>query len=196
MGRRGRQCTFSHPARPIYWSCPDGRPLPSRSEEFEALIASHARLVSHAIRSVCGKRGGHLIPDVEQEVRLALWKALEGGKKIEHPVSYLYKVALTTAAAIMRKSLSNRETSAPEALAAAGAAAAEPVADAERRVVLQQSLSRLPGDQARALRGYLAGFNHKEVAALFGWTEAAARHHIYRGLDRLRSMAEARSEGD
>ena len=60
---------------------------------------------------------------------------------------------------------------------------------AERRSVIAEVLARLEPDEARALRAYLAGFNHAEVAELFGWSESVARHRIYRTLERLRASA-------
>jgi len=160
-------------------------------------VEKHARVMASAVRRVCGKHHGFLIPDVEQEVRLALWKRLQSGKEIEHPISYLYKVALTTALAVVQK------------LGIAGGAAepgepvpAEPRADVqrgllpvERALLIAQSLETLPLDQSRALRGYLAGMNHKEVAALFGWSESVARHNIYGGMEALRARAGLEKRG-
>lgn len=77
--------------------------MPSRQETFEALLQSYSRLVASAIRRVCARRYQALIPDIEQEVSIALWKRLGSGKEIDHPASYLYKVALTTALSVVRK---------------------------------------------------------------------------------------------
>lgn len=159
--------------------------MSSGRDRFDALLRENARIVSSAIRRVCGRRHGALVPDIEQEVSLALWKRLDSGKEIEHPVSYLYKMALTTALAVVRRHAPARD---------------EPVEDgdlpapggflgldrAEQGRLLSEALGGLPGEQSRAVRAYLAGFNHVEVARLFGWTPSAARHHIYRGLERLR----------
>ena len=65
---------------------------------------------------------------------------------------------------------------------------------AERARLLEQLMGRLPADQSRALRAHLAGFNHKELAVLFGWSESIARHRIYRGLAALK--AEAKESGE
>jgi RNA polymerase sigma factor (sigma-70 family) len=150
------------------------------------LLREHARVVSSAIRRVCGSRYGTLVPDIEQEVSLALWKRLDSGKEIEHPVSYLYKMALTTALAVVRRHAPSAEVP-PEAGDRVGPAAGFlGLAGPEQGRLLAESLGRLPPDQSRAVRAYLAGFNHEEVARLFAWTPSAARHHIYRGLERLR----------
>jgi RNA polymerase sigma-70 factor, ECF subfamily len=162
--------------------------VPSRQDEFAGLVQKYARVLGSAIRRVCSRRYRSLIPDIEQEVYIALWKRLEGGKEIEHPASYLYKVALTTALAVVRKH-------APEttAIEAHEETLAEPAGNpfgnllpAERTRLLGEVLEQLPLEQARAVRAHLAGFDHTEVANLFGWTESVARHRIYRGIESLR----------
>jgi DNA-directed RNA polymerase specialized sigma24 family protein len=63
---------------------------------------------------------------------------------------------------------------------------------AEQGQLLAEGLDALPIEQARAVRAHLAGFSHEDVARLYGWTAAAARHRIYRGLDRLRTVLRGR----
>jgi RNA polymerase sigma factor (sigma-70 family) len=175
---------------------------------FQQLLRSHARLMAGAIRKVCGRRHSALVPDVEQEVYLALWKRLgqnaNAGKEIEHPVSYLYKTALTTAAAMVRKlapggmdedgEVELERLPAPDSGALDGLGG---LSAAERERLLAELLARLPDEQARALRAYLAGFNHAEVAGLFGWTESVARHRIYRAIETLKAEVgqERREDG-
>src|SRR5262245_29399925 len=78
-------------------------PAPPAAAEMETLVRRYAGLIASAIRRVCGGARRHLQPDVEQDVYLALWKRLQTGKSIDHPASYLYKVALTTALASVRR---------------------------------------------------------------------------------------------
>lgn len=172
----------------------DSRPR----ERFEKLVRDHARQMASAIRRVCGRQHRSLIPDVEQEVYLALWKRLQGGKEIEFPASYLYKVALTTALSVVRRV--GREVPMPENVDGAGSGNPEAevsrLSPAERSAILRQTLERLDTEEARALRAYLAGFNHAEVAALYGWSESVARHRIYRTLRRLRAAADETTRRD
>jgi RNA polymerase sigma factor (sigma-70 family) len=162
--------------------------LPRDAEQFEALLRRHSRLVAGAVRRVCGRRHAALVPDAEQEVYLALWKRLGSGKEIEHPVSYLYRMALTTALAVVRRG-SREEPLGDDGAeaAAAGFAAGDGLEPAERRRLLGEVLEAVEPDEARALKAYLAGFNHVEVARLYGWSESVARHRIYRTLERLRA---------
>jgi len=167
-----------------------GAALSTGSDDFDRLVEEHARLMSGAIRRVCGHRHRTLIPDVEQEVRLALWKRLQSGKKIEHPVSYIYKVALTTALAILERHVETEALVNPEAEPSPGSEVASPggMLPAERARFITQTLEQLGPGQARALKAYLAGLSHREVASLFGWSESVARHNIYRGLAALRAL--------
>src|SRR5262249_35772400 len=148
-----------------------------------------SRLVASAIRRVCARRYGSLAPDIQQEVYVALWNRLGSGKEIEHPGSYVYKVALTTALAVVRKHLPAAEPLRDAEEAAPTGGGASPFAGllpAERARLLAEVLEQLPVEQARAVRAHLAGYGHDEVASLFGWSESVARHRIYRGIEALK----------
>jgi RNA polymerase sigma-70 factor (ECF subfamily) len=172
-----------HSARPYPFQ--DRRDVPSTATEFERLIRDHARLMAAAIRRICGRRHGGLVADVQQEVYLALWKRLQSGNEIAHPISYLYKVALTTALAVIRR-LEPEHSSLLSDDALPAAREDTGLNPLERARLIEQALEALEPEEARALRAYLAGFNHQEVARLFGWTESVARHRIYRSMERLR----------
>jgi len=158
------------------------------AQDFEGLVRNYSRVVAAAVRKVCARRYRSLVPDIEQEVYTALWKRLQGGKEIEHPVSYIYKTALTTALAVVRKNVPETVSIAAreESLPAEPDGAFGDLLPAERSRLLAEILEKLPLEEARAIRAHLAGFNHTEVATLFGWSESVARHRIYRGIDALK----------
>lgn len=165
--------------------------MSSDTAEFERLLDTYARLMASAIRRVCGRRNRAMIPDVEQEVRLILWKQHRRGKKIEHPASYLYKAALTTALTVLERRTPREvhvEAGQIEALARAGGREGG-LAPVERARLIEQLLGRLPEEQARALRAWLAGFDHREIADLLDLTESVARHRVYRGIEALKRIA-------
>lgn len=159
-------------------------PAGSATAEFDRLLDSSARSISVAIRQVCGGRYRSLVPDVEQEVRLIAWRRLAAGGPIRNARSYFYKVALTTALAMVARAAPQQETEgrAPGGAPATGSA----LFPVEQGVLVKQALHRLRPDESRAVRAYLSGLNHSEVALRFGWTAAVARHRIYRGLRTLR----------
>lgn len=167
-------------------------------DEFERLLRRYSRLMSAAVRRVCGRRHRELVPDAEQEVYLALWKRLGNGKEIAFPTSYLYRMALTTALAMVRKHEKEPAADGVDELAQPVPApgASDGLEPAERRRLISELLARAEPDEARALRAYLAGFSHLEVAELYGWSESVARHRIYRTLERLKREATAAKGGE
>jgi RNA polymerase sigma factor (sigma-70 family) len=156
--------------------------------EYETLVTRYARLLAAVARRVCGRRHQALVPDVEQEVRLALWRRLGSGEDIQHPAAYLYKVALATALTVVRRYRPAHE----DLEAAPGEAIGEEprgvgrLLPAERSRLVEEVLGGLEPDAARALRGYLTGLSHEELADLYGWSPSVARHLVYRSIERLR----------
>ena len=156
-----------------------------------AFLDAHARLISRAVRRVCGRRHATLVPDVEQEVRLALVKALGGGKEIRFPTTYVYKVSLRIGLTMIRRFAAEVPVEIlPEPAPEASGAPGGDLSPAERAVLLRQCMATLGEEPRRALTAYLNGLNHQEVAALYGWSEPKARHHIYRGIEALRHQGE------
>jgi len=172
--------------------------MSSGSEDFDRLARLHARVMGAAIRRVCGRRYRALVPDVEQEVHFSLWKLVRAGKEIANPTSYLYKMALTTALAVVRgiESKGGLGEEQVEETPAASNPTRGGLGEVERRVFVKEVLDRLDPDESRALRAYLAGFNHREVAAMFGWSVAIARHRIYRSIQRLKRELPEREPRD
>src|SRR5262245_2767780 len=162
-------------------------------QDFDELVRNYSRVAAAAIRRVCALRYRSLIPDIEQEVYTALWRRLQGGKEIEHPVSYIYKTALTTALAVVRKnvpetvSIAAGEESVPDEQDGAFA----DLLPAERSRLLAEVLEQLPAEQSRAVRAHLAGYSHTEIAALYGWSGSVARHRVYRGIEMLKQKMRA-----
>jgi len=159
------------------------------SSEYERLVADYARLMASVARRVCGREHRSLVPDVEQEIRLALWKRLQGqpGNEIRHPASYLYRVALATSLAVIRRYRPRQEELLGEpAEREAAAPGLDRLLPAERARLVDEVIASLEPDAGRALRGYLAGFSHPELARLYGWSPSVARHLVYRSLERLR----------
>ena len=162
--------------------------------KLERLVTQYSSLIADAIRRVCARHYGFVAPDVTQEVHVALWRQLEAGNSPEREASYVYKVALTTALREVRRVQREREVAVEQELLnqQLNTPDDEVARDIERAALLESALDTLEGPQRRAVRAYLAGFNHHEVAELLGITPAQARHAIYRGIERLTSALAAR----
>jgi RNA polymerase sigma factor (sigma-70 family) len=168
-------------------------PTPVPRGDFEELLARYARLIGAVARRVCGRRHRCLLPDIEQEIRLALWRRLKDADDrspagaIRHPGSYVYKVALSTSLAVIRRYRPAREDLLADAeQGRRDEGGTERLMPPERARLVEQVLGRLEPDEARALCGYMTGLNHEELARLYGWSAAASRHRVYRTLEQLR----------
>ena len=153
----------------------------------EPIVHQHSRIIAAAVRRVCAPHFESLIPDVTQEVHVRLWQVLKNGRKIRNIDSYTYRVAFTTALSMVEKARKQRILaarleieSAPEEL--------RTECRQERVRLANELLARLDADRSKALRAYLAGYNHTEIAKMFGWSESSARHKIYRSLKKLQAL--------
>ena len=63
----------------------------------EHIVTQYGRLIRSVIRKVCRSRPTIDAEDVEQEVRLKLWRLISSEKTIEHLPSYIYRVAYSVA---------------------------------------------------------------------------------------------------
>lgn len=139
------------------------------------------------------------VEDVEQEVAVKLWKALQSEREIDDLPSYLYKVASTTTIDAMRKVRSQRERISTEELsqdprAEEGSYSPERLADNAMLLGrIRKALDALPENRRRAVALHLQGFTTHEVAGLLGWREPKARNLVYRGLKALQTAL--RKEG-
>ena len=170
-------------------------------QQLRRLLEEYGGWLRSAVRRLCPRDMGISPEDVEQEVRVRLWKALESGRKVEHPPSYLYKVASSVTIDAMRAVRSRRErlVRAPSAgddpeepdepLGRQPSPGPSPELEAQRRQMLDAArrvIGDLPEGRRRAVGLYLQGFKIQEIADLAGWTEPKARNLLYRGLATLR----------
>jgi RNA polymerase sigma factor (sigma-70 family) len=165
--------------------------MPSRSnrdEQLELLIARYGGLIAAIVRKVAGARGNRLHDDIEQQVILALWRRLDGEQVIDHPASYLYRMAVRETIRVLRTELGHQMV--PIDAAAPPAAAMEnpqrAFEAAETRSAIRASLLALRPDRRRAVNQHLAGRSVSEIMASNGWSYQRARNLIARGLADLR----------
>lgn len=130
--------------------------------------------------------------DVEQEVRIRLWKALERDPNADFPASYIQKVVVTAMVDAVRRAQARPAEALPDAdageaeLADAGVAPDRAATEAQQMSRLGECLAALSPRRRRPLQLYLQGYALQEVADLNGLTLDAARKLVYRGLDELK----------
>ncbi|MDW8480166.1 MAG: sigma-70 family RNA polymerase sigma factor [Xanthomonadales bacterium] len=137
--------------------------------------------------------------DLEQEVRIRLWRALADDRIGHAPASYVQRVVLTVVVDALRRVRPAQELPAAEAEealverrdpeAAAGAR--------ERLERLERALVRLPLRRRQPVRLHLLGYGFAEIGRLVGVSPEGARKLVERGLAELRrELRETGGTGD
>lgn len=142
--------------------------------------------------------------DIEQDVKLKLWKMKAGGKKINNMKSYVWKAVYTTALDSLEKrwvqlvpedALTGEDI---ESVFAAGIPSPEDILEkGETSRALRRAVERLSRRRRTVMELHLLGMDIPESAAFLDWSEPTVRHLLYRGLDDLKKKMErtGRSKG-
>ena len=127
--------------------------------------------------------------DIDNEVKMKLWKKAAGGKKIDNLRSYLWRVVYTTALDLIGERMpylsletliaaSEREDRASEKIVSPVSS----VQEREHRLILNRVLDSLPERRRAVLFLHLEGMDIAQIAARLQWRENQVRHLLYRGL--------------
>jgi len=131
--------------------------------------------------------------DIEQEVRIRLWKALERDRNAAFHTSFIQRVVLTTVIDAIRAANARPSEPIPEGADEAGTAFIEPAAGPERNASgmaefdrIVACMAELPERRRKAVALHLQGFSLREIGTFSGTSEEAARKLLDRGLQMLR----------
>jgi RNA polymerase sigma-70 factor, ECF subfamily len=182
---------------------PPGMP-PHSDTYFTDILDQYGQVLRQAVARYCPKDMGLQISEIEQDVRIRLWRALQSEKEIREPASYLYRIAATATIDAVRRIKARRESSLylsseeEETEDTIRPLPVNPDLSPDRIVEQQQTvdkitaaLSQLADNRRRAVSLHLEGWSSQQIADLLGWTEAKARNLLYRGLSELREMLRA-----
>lgn len=172
---------------------------------FRHVMQEYGQMLRHHVDRLCPRRLGIQPEDIEQEVRLRLWRAVQSERKIENLASYLYRIAATaTIDAMRRVRVRREELTLPADEPAEGdsfrpaplvATDPSPERTAEQQqlfTAVQAGLALLPDNRRQAVGLHLQGFTTEEIGGLLGWTEPKARNLVHRGLKTLRQTLQER----
>jgi RNA polymerase sigma factor (sigma-70 family) len=153
--------------------------------------------VSRAVRVILMKRfpglAGQEREDIEQEIKLKLWKMIRRGKEIRDLRSYLGRMVYTAALDVLAKRLSYvplddlSAVGRPEALADAEGPGPEALAEqGQMKERVRAAVEALPERRRAVLRLHFSGESIDGMAGRLGWSSHKVRHLLYRGLGDLR----------
>lgn len=170
-----------------------------KHKELQALLARFGTRLRVLVDQHCGRGQGLDPDDIEQEVRIKLWRTLESDKKVEFPASYIQRVVVTTVVDALRRS-ENRpmenlddtdESVVDPTLQPASNPELEARADEWRKRLLAE-IDSLPERRRWPVKLAIQGFTADEIARLLGVSVASAQQLSYRGIEELKEKLRAR----
>lgn len=164
---------------------------PDAEGRLEELVALYGNLIRRSIRRVGGKAVLSVAEDIEQEVKLSLWRRLQREQNIDYPASYVYRAAVRETVRVVRRELSRRG----EPIEAVQLEAASENSNPERlylndlqRQDVDHALGLLSAERRHAVRAYIEGGSVSELMEAQGWSYQRARNLLARGMADLRRL--------
>ncbi len=131
--------------------------------------------------------------DIEQEVRIRLWKAISRDRSGAFHASYVQRVVATTVIDALRRAEVRATEPLPEDDGEFGQLPDESISpeqtasDGERMSGLQRCLAEIPERRRLPITLHLQGYSLQEIADVVGTSAEAARKLVTRGLSDLKS---------
>ena len=180
--------------------------MDTKSEKIEAIdkaIHEYSNLIRAAIRKTSPQIDESQMDDIEQEVKIKIWKEiLKSEKKILNLGSYIWKVTYTTTCRIMKTVSMERRiawSQSGESLHYAEDVAQGKNSSPNHRLekkelleIIKETIDLLIESRRAVLKLYLMGMDQMEISEFFGWSEGKVRNLISRGLADLREAIRER----
>jgi len=167
---------------------------PALSARLERLLADYGAKVRALVEGHGLGQYGIDPSDIEQEVRIRLWKALERDRSAAFHASYIQRVVLSSVIDAIRAAKSRPAEPLPEgegegsdAMLAATAGPEQVTGGNQDFARVAACLAELPQRRREAVALHLQGFSLREIGELGGTSEEAARKLLDRGLQTLRA---------
>jgi RNA polymerase sigma factor (sigma-70 family) len=133
--------------------------------------------------------------DVEQDVKLKLWRMISGGKKIDNFRSYIWKVVITTTLDVIEERLHCE----PDDVIAQEANAIpfhrlhelspeQQLEQKEMKKSVRLAVASLPSRRKQVVELWLTDMNLEEIAEFLRWKENQVRHLLYRGIEDVKGI--------
>lgn len=162
------------------------------------IIDKFSSLIKYVILKNLHKTDKVDLDDIEQEVKIKIWRFLGKGKKVGNLPSYIKRVAYTTTVDELRKmrkqtpsenidhlkniySFSNsnkieEDMELPEFI----------LEEKELKSSLSKLIESLGENRKQVLRLYLTGMSVEEISEFFKWDKTKVRHLLYRGINAIK----------
>lgn len=167
--------------------------IPSDQQRLQQLLDEHAERVRLVMLRFRLPQHGIDPVEVEQQVRIRLWKAVQRDRSGEFGASYIQRIVASTAIDAMRRAkvrpsepgVTDEELDL-DRLDSAAAAPDRAASDEQRLRILAQCMEEMPARRRLAVSLRLQGHSFREVGEMTETSEEAARKLVSRGLKLLR----------
>ena len=134
--------------------------------------------------------------DIDQEVKLKIWRKAASGKKIDNLWSYLWKIVYTTTLDILDERMFTM--SSEEIAERADSVLISRVREASPELCLEKKemtetirsmVASLPSRRRTVVQLWLSDMTLEEIADFLGWNGNQVRHLLYRGIQDIKEKA-------
>jgi RNA polymerase sigma factor (sigma-70 family) len=198
---RGRGAFVDH-ARPSTDGTIVGRSADSSHHRLQLLLLEYGAKVRALVESHGLSRHGIDAADVEQEVRIRLWRAVERDRSAAFHASYIQRVVASTVIDALRRAQVRAAEPLPDesddgvALPDRTVGPEQSAGDEQQMERLRRCLDELPERRRLPIALHLQGFALQEIADLVGTSAEAARKLVSRGLEELKERLRDMGAGE
>jgi RNA polymerase sigma factor (sigma-70 family) len=161
--------------------------MDTKSHQFEALLASHERVLHNIVRLYCFHPEDRR--DLAQEIRVQLWRAFPGYDPRRSFSTWLYRIALNIAISSVRRNSSRKRLHVPLDEAIIATQTAKKIDD-PRVAFLEQFLVKLDELNRALLLLHLDGHSYSEISEVLGISET----NVATKLSRLKQQIRKENE--
>lgn len=168
-------------------------PTPAVPPNRDVLSLPLERMLRHWRRLLDGlahRHGldGDEVDEVEQDVRIRLWRLAERGEILETTAaSYTYRAVQSSVLDLLRRRRTRERGRLPLGAADTTAVPASSLEADDVERALARALESLDPARRIVVRLHLQGHDRAAIERLLGWSEARVRNLLYRGLEDLRT---------
>ena len=172
-------------------------------EAIDKVVHQYSSLIRSAIRKTSPQIDESQMDDIEQEVKIKIWKEiLKSEKKIHNLGSYIWKVTYTTTCRIMKTlstekkitwDTSDKSRNHAENLLPDNEPSPNHLLEKKEMVsIIKEAIDSLIESRRAVLKLYLMGMDQLEISEFFGWSEDKVRNLVSRGLADLKKVIQKR----
>jgi RNA polymerase sigma-70 factor (ECF subfamily) len=162
----------------------------ARKEEIETLLARFSGFIRANIQKFDIQKLGIDPDDIAQEVRIKIWKLLEGEKNIVNHASYIKKIVdssvIDQIRRLRREEMIFRQERQKQVAEREDIYRPETLRNSALREIVGKAANALIDSRRNVVKLYLLNMSLEEIARFYGWSRHKTRNLLYRGLSDLK----------